>query len=117
MTFLGWILAGLVGGVAGLYATYRTTPSGATEWIGAVVLGLVGGGIGGLVLGLIGIEAASWLGSAVVAFLGTWGLLALYRRQAAGRTGTVTRSPEEAEPGPRTRDETSTRQHDQVEPR
>jgi uncharacterized membrane protein YeaQ/YmgE (transglycosylase-associated protein family) len=116
MTFLGWILAGLVGGVAGLYATYRTTPSGATEWISAVVLGLIGGGIGGFLLGLIGIEAASWLGSAVVAFLGTWAILALYRRQTAG-TGSVTRSREEAEPGPRTRDETSTREHDQVEPR
>ncbi len=91
MAFIGWLILGLIGGVAGMYAAYRTTPQRATEWIAAAVVGVIGGLLGGWVLSLIGIEAAGWLASIVVAFLGSWAILTAFRSTRRDPTGVETR--------------------------
>ena len=80
MALLSWLIVGLIGGALGLYAAYRTFPSGAGEWIGALLIGVIGGWLGGFVLSLIGLEAVGFIGSLVVAFLGAWAIFYGYRR-------------------------------------
>jgi uncharacterized membrane protein YeaQ/YmgE (transglycosylase-associated protein family) len=92
MQFVIWLILGLVGGVAGMYAAYRTTPQRAREWIGALVIGLIGGWLGGWLLAVIGLEAVNWLGSIVAAFLGAWIILTIARRTSADPTGVERRN-------------------------
>lgn len=98
MGFIGWLILGLIGGVAGMYAAYRTTPQRATEWIAAAVIGLIGGGLGGWALGLLGIEAVNWLGAILVAFLGSWAILTAFRGTRRDPTGVETRQGRHDEP-------------------
>lgn len=37
-----WLLIGLVGGVLGMLAVYRTFPSSAPQWIGSLVVAFAG---------------------------------------------------------------------------
>jgi uncharacterized membrane protein YeaQ/YmgE (transglycosylase-associated protein family) len=82
-----WLAVGLVGGALGVLAAYRTFPSGLTQWAGALLVGLIGGGLGGWLLAAVGVEAAGWLGSLLIAFLGSWGLLALMKRTGQAAAG------------------------------
>lgn len=82
-----WLTVGLIGGALGVLAAYRTFPSGVTQWAGALLIGLIGGGLGGWILAAVGVEAAGWLGSLVIAFLGSWGLLELLKRSGRAAAG------------------------------
>lgn len=81
MALLSWLIVGLIGGALGLYAAYRTFPSGAGEWIGALAVGVIGGWLGGFILSLVGLEAVGFIGSLVVAFLGAWAIFYGYRQK------------------------------------
>jgi uncharacterized membrane protein YeaQ/YmgE (transglycosylase-associated protein family) len=82
-----WLGVGLAGGALGVLAAYRTFPSGVGQWAGALLVGLIGGGLGGWLLAVVGVEAAGWLGSLVIAFLGSWGLLELLKRTGRAAAG------------------------------
>lgn len=85
MDVILWLILGLAAGVAALYAVYRTIPREPTGWLGALVVGLIGGLIGGWVTDLVGLEAVNWLGSLIVAFLGAVLILWLMRRTTEHR--------------------------------
>jgi uncharacterized membrane protein YeaQ/YmgE (transglycosylase-associated protein family) len=87
MEFVLWLTLGLAGGVLGVLAAYRTFPSGVMQWVGALLVGLVGGAVGGWLLAVAGLEAAGWLGSLVIAFLGAWGLLEVMKRTGTAMAG------------------------------
>ena len=91
-TMILWLAVGLVGGALGVLAAYRTFPSGVGQWVGALLVGLIGGGVGGWLLSALGIEAAGWLGSLVIAFLGSWGVLELLKRSGRAAAGQRTHS-------------------------
>jgi len=80
-----WLIIGLVAGVLALFAVYRSVPREPTGWIGALVLGLIGGALGGWLTDLIGLETVSWLGSIVVAFAGAALILWLLQRTTGRR--------------------------------
>jgi uncharacterized membrane protein YeaQ/YmgE (transglycosylase-associated protein family) len=82
MTFLLWAALGLVAGLAGMLAAYRRVPRGPAEWLAAAIVGVVGGWVGGWLLGVAGVEALHWIGSVLLAFLASWGVLAAFRRSA-----------------------------------
>ena len=44
------------------------------------------------IVGALGIEAAGWLGSLVIAFLGSWGLLEVLKRTGRAAAGERTHS-------------------------
>ena len=85
MDVLLWLVVGLVAGVLALVAVYRTVPREPSGWLGALVVGVVGGLVGGWLTGLVDLEAVSWLGSLVVAFVGAVLILWLLRRATGGR--------------------------------
>ena len=85
MDLLTWIIVGLVAGVLALFAVHRTIPREPSGWVGALVVGVVGGLVGGWLTDLIDLESVSWLGSLVVAFLGAVLILWLLRRATGGR--------------------------------
>jgi uncharacterized membrane protein YeaQ/YmgE (transglycosylase-associated protein family) len=84
MEILVWLVLGVLAGVAALFAVYRAMPNTAMEWVGAVLVGLIGGWIGGLLFNLLGLQTANWFGSLVVAFVGGVIVLMLLRRMAPG---------------------------------
>ena len=84
MDMLLWLGLGLVAGGLALFAVYRTLPREPAGWLSALAVGVVGGMVGGWVTDLVGLEAATWLGSLVIAFAGAVLILWLVRR-ATGR--------------------------------
>ena len=82
-----WLVVGLLGGALGVLAAYRTLPSGIGQWTGALLVGLAGGAFGGWLLAAVGIGAAGWVGSLVIAFLGSWGLLEVVKRSGRAAAG------------------------------
>ena len=85
MDVLLWLVVGLVAGVLALFAVHRTVPREPSGWLGALVVGLIGGLVGGWLTDLIDLETVSWLGSLVVAFVGAVLILWLLRRATGGR--------------------------------
>ena len=83
MDVLLWLGLGLVAGGLALFAVYRTLPR-EPAGLSALAVGVVGGMVGGWVTDLVGLEAATWLGSLVIAFAGAVLILWLVRR-ATGR--------------------------------
>jgi uncharacterized membrane protein YeaQ/YmgE (transglycosylase-associated protein family) len=75
-----WLGLGVVAGALAVLAVHRTLPRDVWQWVGALVLGLIGGWLGGWLAGLIGLEAVSWLGSLIIAFLAATGVLLLLRK-------------------------------------
>jgi uncharacterized membrane protein YeaQ/YmgE (transglycosylase-associated protein family) len=75
-----WLVIGLVAGVAAVFVVYRTIPNDLWRWAGAAAIGLIGGLIGGWLFDLFGLESTNWIGSLVIAFLGSVGILLLIRR-------------------------------------
>lgn len=74
-----WLGLGVAAGVLAMLAVYRTFPTTAPQWLGAIAVGLLGGWLGGWLGGLLGLEQANWIGSLVVAFLGAFLVLWLLR--------------------------------------
>ena len=85
MDVILWLVVGLVAGVLALFAVYRTVPREPSGWIGALVVGVIGGLVGGWLADLVDLETVSWLGSLVVAFAGAALILWLLRRTTGGR--------------------------------
>lgn len=80
MEIILWLALGLIAGVLALLAVHRTVPREPLGWVGALLVGLIGGLVGGWVMNLLGLEAANWLGSLVIAFLGAAAILWLLAR-------------------------------------
>mgnify|MGYP003292492118 CR=1 FL=1 len=80
------LLAGAVAGALALLAVYRSFPSDVWSWVGALVVGVIGGWLGGLLFGLLGLENVNWIGSIVVAFVGAVIVLLIIRRLSPSTT-------------------------------
>lgn len=85
MDIVLWLVLGVVAGVAAVLVMYRSIPDTPVEWGGAVLVGLVGGWLGGIAADFLGLEAVSWVGSLVLAFVAAVAVLMLLRRIAPGR--------------------------------
>jgi uncharacterized membrane protein YeaQ/YmgE (transglycosylase-associated protein family) len=79
------LVLGAIAGVLAMFVIYRKLPDNPLGWIGAVLVGLLGGWLGGIVFNLLGLEAANWLGSLIVAFAGALAVLYLLRKMAPGQ--------------------------------
>lgn len=86
MDFVIWLITGLVAGLLAMFAVFRTIPRERYGVIGALVIGVVGGWLGGWVSDLIGLDAVSWIGSLVVAFAGAFIILRLLDRAGLTRS-------------------------------
>ena len=80
------LVLGLVAGVLALLAIYRTFPRDPVAWLGALVVGVGGGLLGGWLADLLGLRAANWLGAVIIALVGAALILWLLRRATGGRT-------------------------------
>jgi uncharacterized membrane protein YeaQ/YmgE (transglycosylase-associated protein family) len=78
--FIGWLVLGLAAGVAAMLIMFRSLPRDLMGWLGALVVGAVGGLLGGWFFDLFDIQAASWIGSFVVALAGGIGILFVLRK-------------------------------------
>jgi uncharacterized membrane protein YeaQ/YmgE (transglycosylase-associated protein family) len=79
------LVLGVVAGFLAVVVVYRTIPSSPMAWIGALLVGLLGGWIGQIVANLVGLEAVNWLGSLVIAFVAALGLLLALRKVAPAK--------------------------------
>jgi uncharacterized membrane protein YeaQ/YmgE (transglycosylase-associated protein family) len=86
MDFVIWVVTGVLAGVVALLIVYRSIPRDVLGWVGALGIGLLGGLLGGWVANLLGLEAANWLGSFVIALLAALGILYLVRKAGISRT-------------------------------
>jgi uncharacterized membrane protein YeaQ/YmgE (transglycosylase-associated protein family) len=86
MGLLGTLVVGVIGGMLAMLAVYRTFPSQAAQWIMALVIGLLGGWLGGVLLRVLGLAEANWVGSLVVAFAGATIILTLIRKGTGAST-------------------------------
>ncbi len=88
MTGIGWLMAIVLGGLAGLIA--EKIMKFDTGLLMNVVLGIVGAVVGNFLLGLIGIGLGGVIGQLIVAVLGACLLIYLYRlmksKQADGHS-------------------------------
>ena len=75
MEVVGWLILGLIGGVAAMFVVWRHFPRSPAQWLGALVVGLIGGWLGGWIATLLGLEQANWIGALVVSFVGAWIIL------------------------------------------
>ncbi len=82
MDTLVWLAVGVVAGILAMFVVYRTAPNTVWEWVGTVLIGLVGGWVGGLLANVLGLQSVNWLGSLVVAFIGALIVLFILRRMA-----------------------------------
>jgi uncharacterized membrane protein YeaQ/YmgE (transglycosylase-associated protein family) len=80
-----WIVLGLIAGVIAMVIVFRTIPRTPWSWTGALLAGLAGGWLGGLVTEVVGLEAVNWLGAFIISLIGTTLLLFLVRRLLPGR--------------------------------
>jgi uncharacterized membrane protein YeaQ/YmgE (transglycosylase-associated protein family) len=75
MSFILWIIGGIIAGwITGLVMKGR-----GFGLIGDLVVGLVGGLLGGWLAGLVGISATNWLGQILLAVVGGIILVAILR--------------------------------------
>lgn len=77
MTGIGWLMAIVLGGLAGLIA--EKIMKFDTGLLMNIVLGIVGAVVGNFLLGLIGIGLGGVIGQLIVAVLGACLLIYLYR--------------------------------------
>lgn|GEM_PF-4094477 len=84
MDIVLWLVLGAIAGVAAVLVMYRSIPDTPIEWAGAVLIGLAGGWVGGIAADFLGLEAVSWIGSLVLAFVAAVLLLMLLKRIAPG---------------------------------
>jgi uncharacterized membrane protein YeaQ/YmgE (transglycosylase-associated protein family) len=77
------VISLIVGGIAGaiaLFVVHRRLPSEPMEWVGAILVGIIGGWLGGLLFGALGLEDVNIIGSIVVAFVGAAIILLVLQR-------------------------------------
>jgi uncharacterized membrane protein YeaQ/YmgE (transglycosylase-associated protein family) len=74
------LVVGAIAGAVALFVVYRRVPSEPMQWIGALVVGVIGGWLGGIIFGILGLEDANIIGSLVVAFVGAVIVLLLLQR-------------------------------------
>ncbi len=79
------LVLGAVAGILAVIVAYRTIPYSPTAVAGAILVGLLGGWIGRWVADIIGLEAANWIGSLVIAFLAALALLLALRKIAPAK--------------------------------
>jgi len=72
-------------GLIAMLVVYRTLPRRPEGWIIALAVGLLGGWLGGWLADLVGLKSVNWLGSVLVAFVGSVIILWLLRRALPGR--------------------------------
>lgn len=85
MEIIVWLVLGIVAGFLAVLVMYRSIPSTPWQWVGALVIGLFGGWLGGWLTNLLGLEAVNWLGALVIAFVGALAVLMLLQRIAPSR--------------------------------
>jgi uncharacterized membrane protein YeaQ/YmgE (transglycosylase-associated protein family) len=79
------LVLGVAAGFLAVLVMYRTIPNDVLGWLGAIVIGLAGGWVGGWLADLVGLEAVNWLGSFIIAFIAAVILLMLLQRVAPAR--------------------------------
>ena len=84
MNILLWLISGIIAG----WFTGIIMKGGGFGMIGDLAVGLLGGVIGGFLAGLVGIEPTNWVGQIVVAVVGGVVLVAILRL-IPGRTASV----------------------------
>lgn len=80
---IAWLVVGLIVG----WIAAWVLKSGGYGMIADMIVGMIGAVISGLVFGLVTDEAGFW-GGIVVAVLGAWILIAVFRFLGFGRSGT-----------------------------
>jgi len=80
---IAWLVVGLI---AGWFAA-KVMRGGGYGMIGDMIVGLIGAVIGGLLLGLIVTGETGLWGNIVVAILGAWILISIFRFLGFGRRG------------------------------
>lgn len=66
MNFIIWIISGLLAG----WLTGKIMKGSGYGFIGNLVIGLLGAFIGGILAGVFGLQATSWIGQIIVAVVG-----------------------------------------------
>lgn len=74
------LIAGAIAGALALFAADRRFPSEPIEWVGALLVGIVGGWVGGFLFTVLGLEDVNVIGSVVVAFVGALIVLLVIQR-------------------------------------
>ncbi|MEX0780407.1 MAG: GlsB/YeaQ/YmgE family stress response membrane protein [Balneolales bacterium] len=85
MNIILLLVLGAAAGVLALYTYFGKTPDNPWQWVGAIVIGLLGGWVGGLLASAIGLETANWIGSLVIAFVGALLIIMLFQKIAPGQ--------------------------------
>jgi uncharacterized membrane protein YeaQ/YmgE (transglycosylase-associated protein family) len=75
MNILLWLISGIIAG----WLTGLIMKGGGFGLIGDLIVGLLGGLIGGFLAGLVGVEATNWLGQILIAVVGGIVLVAVLR--------------------------------------
>ncbi len=75
MSFIGWILVGLIAG----WASGKIMKGSGYGLIGNIIVGVIGACLGGWLFGIIGIQAHTTLGSIVTAIVGAIVLISIVR--------------------------------------
>ncbi|MEM1326376.1 MAG: GlsB/YeaQ/YmgE family stress response membrane protein [Bacteroidota bacterium] len=76
MSFIGWILIGLVAGALAKFIMPGKDPGG---WIITILLGIGGAVLGGFLAGMIGIASSGLIGELLIATAGAVLILVIYR--------------------------------------
>ena len=79
---IAWLVVGLIVG----WIAAWILKSGGSGMVGDIIMGMIGAVIGGLVFGLVTEESGFW-GGIVVAILGAWILIAIFRFLGFGHSG------------------------------
>ncbi|MEA4811479.1 MAG: GlsB/YeaQ/YmgE family stress response membrane protein [Anaerolineaceae bacterium] len=75
MNFLWWII---VGGIAGWLAS-MVVKNVNVSVLGAIISGILGGGVGGFLFSLLGLGSKGLIGEILVSFVGAIVVLLIYR--------------------------------------
>lgn len=79
------LIIGAAAGALALFVVFRGFPNDVWRWVGALVVGIIGGWVGSLLFGLFGLQHVNWLGSLVVSFVGALLILYIIRRLGPNR--------------------------------
>jgi len=83
---IAWLVVGLLAG----WLAARVIKGGSYGLVGDIIVGLIGAVIGGLVFGFFVTGEAGFWGNTVMAVVGAWILIAIFRFLGFGRRGIST---------------------------